>query len=726
MVRTNRISSWVGNFRRRQGVQRVPRQIIPSIPRQNLRILILLTDEDDISSKNFCRFIIDNIFVNDNIDVYKPTSSEESNLPGLMQKFWDQGYRLFIATHGSTSFASIFDWLNSKNDVIYINTLSTVSSESFLTSIPTNSIRTSMNDLNIIRYLLYEIIPKFKQLLINTNNHEVYAPLLNIDSNEVKFKYIVYIYEPSLYTTSYKNTMQFLIDNFDNSSEVVFVPIELDYGSNTLPDIAKYYLTFNNVSSTGYATSNEKPLIILNSSTPQSLLNRLKEIHYYDNYFITGDVFLTGDYTSKFIFNYAFSVNASFSEIGYKLSYYVDTTRSTGSKVSIIYDILSGLLPIFKSNISTNKIFVASSFLEKLKSLNYVSNNNWYDACLTMNHITYENYADVIPEEGPYEITYDLAIIKKIMAGSNLLSSIINNNYTLNYDNMSFTKLTKYVENIDKTNINTSNMPTLSYQENINKIKSFRPGASPVLNDEYDVYYTQKDFNDHIFFFKENFTRDLPEKMFAKYYCFENTSKYNIPIIYKILPTIKGYVSQDVYNLHSTMNSIERNLTLTIPEFSYIKNISTYNLLTSKYESKIDELYVVKPSFEITITDSIKELYIYFYLGNQVKLVNKYDSSTELIETLNSYVKVLVTIDWRVIKRKYIIGDVVTKISDNRKATIIGVSSSYYDLKIQYNDSLETEDVTQDDIAHSGILADHLNQHNFNDINDEYDDEYDG
>jgi hypothetical protein len=166
------------------------------------------------------------------------------------------------------------------------------------------------------------------------------------------------------------------------------------------------------------------------------------------------------------------------------------------------------------------------------------------------------------------------------------------------------------------------------------------------------------------------------------------------------------------------VNNIDRNLTLTIPGFSYVKNILTYNLLTSKYESKIDELHVVIPSFDITLTESVKELDICMYEGNQVNLVNKNDLSTELIETLKSYIKVHVTIDWLIIKRKPNIGDVVTKISNNRIARIINVSSNLYELKIQYDDTSEAEDVSQDDIWHSGILTYNLDQYNSDNTND--------
>ena len=84
------------------------------------------------------------------------------------------------------------------------------------------------------------------------------------------------------------------------SKEVIFVPIELDTNTNTLPDDAIYYLTFNNISNKGYLTSTERPIIILNSLTPQSLFDRLTEENYYDNYFITGDPFIFQSYTTKY------------------------------------------------------------------------------------------------------------------------------------------------------------------------------------------------------------------------------------------------------------------------------------------------------------------------------------------------------------------------------------------------------------------------------------------
>ena len=691
MVRTNRISTWVNNFSRRNPINPAPIQ--PIVLKQNQRMLILLTTDANNLSEQFCKFIINNGFVNSNIDVYKTNKLQEENLINIMQNFYNDGYRLFITYHNSSQFQSLFDWLNNNKDVVYINTASTVASDIFISSIPSNSFRASMNDLNALKVLLYEILPNLKAALVPNGNKELYISLPDASGNTPTFKNIIYIYDPSLYTTSYKETIQFLIDNYEYKDLLNFVPIELDPTSSLLPDNAKYYLTFNNVNQSGYYNSTEKPLIIINTMDPQSLLNRFTEEEYYDNYFITGDIFTTGVYTSKYEFKYAFALVSAFSSGGYKLSYYVDKTQSISPQILVMYNLCSELGTIFNENINSNKNFIASKFLDRLKFFNLIQNNYWYDLYVTLPTLTYENDVEEENHEGPHEITYDLSIIKS-KSGTDTYLVAVNKDYTLNYDLMAFTE------------------PLLSWQQNINKINSYKPNASTILTNEYDIFNLPDDFNKYKFFLNDNYSRDLPEKIYARYYCFKTTEQYKIPIINIDLSySLTGYVSQQVNNLQNSNNKIDRNLTLTIPVLSYIKLISDYDLLTNEYKSLQDDEIVDIPSFNVNLTDAIKEFDLYIYKGNIVRLIED-NTSITVKETLTSYIKVHINVNWLVIKQKYTVGSIVTKISDNTEATVVSIDQvNFFNLTITYNVLDEsgtpisvTENVTQDDVNPIGLL----------------------
>jgi hypothetical protein len=691
MVRNNAMAGWIDRFiRRTQGIQRQP---IPFVPRQNLRMLIIISSDYSADSEKFCKFFINNGFVSKNIDVHKSNEIEDANLPNLMQRFYNTGYRLFITTHSSSKFESLFNWLNSRPDVIYINSGSTVANENFLESIPSNSFRTSINDLNSLRALLYDILPNLKFSLITNGNTQLYSPLINTIENDMPFKYIVYIYEPSLYTNSYRDNIQTLINNYSFSKEVIFVPIELDPNTNTLPDDAVYYLTFNNISNKEFLTSAERPIIILNSLNPQSVFDRFTEEIYYDNYFVTGDPFIFQSYTTKFEFKYAFTLISAFNPIGYKLSYNIDRSQSVSTHVLMIYGICSQIGPLFNENISQNKTFISSQLLQKLKTFNYIKNNQWYDEYLTLQHISYENDFHSSEENEPHFTTYDLAILKHKW-NPDMVVIAVSTDYTLSYDQMTFTE------------------PLLTYSQNLIRMNLVKPNAyQPISNNEYDLFHLADDFNKFRSFLMENYSRDLPEKLFAKYYWFNATQQYSIPVININLPPITGYVIQNVYNLEIIENTIDSSLNLTIPAFSYDRVSLFYNKTRGMYDqAKQTTLPRVSiPSFNVVLTDSVKEFDLYFYNGNMAKIyksqTNFFGQTTfELIQSLISYVKVHVTVNWLVIKKKYTIGERATKISTNRKTLIKDISSDLFNLTIQYSDDNSIETVTQDDIAPTSLL----------------------
>jgi hypothetical protein len=688
MVRINTMSSWIDRFvRRTQGITRPPPRVF-----QNLRILILLESAASNDSVKFCQYIINNGFVNKNIDVYQSNIVEEKSYSQLMQRFYNRGYRLVIGVHNSALFQSFFDWLNRNQDFIYVNCSSTVATDSFIENIPSNSFRTNIDDLYALNILFNDILPNFKYALVPIGDTELYAPLENTVAESMPFKYIVYIYEPSLYTLGYKTNIEQILKTYTKGS-VVFVPIELDPSSNILPDDAIYYLTFNNASKREYMDSTEKPLIIINSLTPQTLLNRFTDSRYYDNYTITGDTFEFGPFITQFKFHYAFSIVSNFSHIGFKLSYFIDKTQSISPSTLAIYNICSVLGPIFSDHISTNRTFIARQFLQKLTNLNYIQNKTWYDKYLTMQHITYEEQ-----QTNNNVITFNLAILKHTWNPETYVVSVSNDN-RYDYNKIIFDE------------------PKFTYQQNLLTIENNRPNKFTFLDSKMDFFNDENDFKKYTDFLSTNYVRDLPLSEFAKYYCFNKTEKYDIPIIDITFP-IDAYVSQNVYNIENVVNNIETEIPVTIPSTIFQPHSIERDLDNPdhiNFMGKTDMEKITVPSFTINLTDAIPVLYLITYNGNELNLFKHSEniSGNEeedhyLYENIKSYVKWTIPINWLIIKKKYSIGDIVSNVNDDRKATVIEISENYYELGIKYIDDDSIEYVKQKDVNPYGELLNNL------------------
>jgi hypothetical protein len=296
-----RMSARIDNYERRNEGRRNEgrrNEVRKVLPKEILKRIIIIMDS--YSSKNsvdFIKLIINSNSVIDGIDMYngpckgtKIETTQINNLSELFQYFYDKGYRMFISNNFSSDTYTAFNWIKSHNDVIIFNTFSTVASDDFLINIPINLIRTSVHDLDMLRYFTDKVLNNFYKYISEIGNDKISYPLSKSEPNTNPFSIIVYIYEPSIFTDGYLNNLLELNDSPSNQHNIEIVSIKLENG--VLPELAKYYLTFNNISSAKYIDSLKKPLIIFNSENPDSLFSYLDDPKYYDNYTLFGDEYI--------------------------------------------------------------------------------------------------------------------------------------------------------------------------------------------------------------------------------------------------------------------------------------------------------------------------------------------------------------------------------------------------------------------------------------------------
>ena len=191
----------------RIGGWRLKYEQIPIVKRPNdvlNRVLVILMGVFSQNEYNFLRTIASNNSLPFNFDIYYG----DGNLLDLLKTNYDRGYRIFISTHGSFPLAEIFEWLNSRPDVLVINTPSTLSVQNYsallgVDVLPYNLIRTAIPDDEMILTLFKDILFKLPNILKTSEQNELYEPLQNIPSHVFPFNNIVYIHLKSGYTDGY-------------------------------------------------------------------------------------------------------------------------------------------------------------------------------------------------------------------------------------------------------------------------------------------------------------------------------------------------------------------------------------------------------------------------------------------------------------------------------------------------------------------------------------------
>jgi len=676
-----RMSARVNQFNRRNN-------IIKNIPKEILkRIIIIMDSYSSKKSVEFVKLLINSNLVINNIDVYNGPCKETTigntkinNLSELLQFFYNKGYRMFISNNYSSDMYNALNWIKSHNDVIIFNTFSTLASNDFLNNIPINLIRTSVNDLDMMKHFIGKVINNFSKNISEIGNDKISLPLSKNKPGEIPFSVVVYIYEPSIYTSSYLNNLQEIIYKSNNQNNIELVSIKLENG--ILPDLAKYYLTFNNISKTKYIDSVNKPFIIFNSENPDSLFKYLDDQKYYDNYTLFGDTFSSKLYKTKYPFTAAFVNISNFSDIGYRLSYLVDNDQSITPQTLNIYNILSQCGSIFMSAISKNKyVFNSYEFIALLNKYFIVSNGgDWgekyinvykYISAPLLNSQLFENKIELLCS---YHEWNPNAII--VYSSSSTI---------LNYNHI-----------VMKNDLNT-------FLQNTQRIEIIKPNIDGLLDNVVEYYISESNVNIYMNFLENNYKNNFPKHMFTEYYIYKSSLIYKIPIIFPKPIEISKVILKDEYVLPVGETNSTLEIPIQISNIVYDTKVYYYDIITQDFiniltDNYLEETYDV---IDLTLEDSSPSIKLHLYRGNLLN-VGTYDEITNTFTTtekIRGYVSQDININWLIIETEYVIGDKIIVKDSIKIGKVTGVSDDKYIITALLDDDITETTYNQTQIT---------------------------
>lgn len=679
-----RMSSRIDQFDRRNNrnntIKLLPKEVLQ-------RIIVIMDSYSSKKSVEFVKLIINSKSVINNVDMYngpcketKIGTTQINNLSELLQFFYDKGYRMFISNNYSSDTYSAFNWIKSHNDVIIFNTFSTVATDNFLNNIPKNLIRTSVHDLDMLRYFIDKVLINFYKYISSDGNETISLPLSKTIPDHCPFSIIVYIYEPSIYATGYLNNLQNLINatnaiNSQNSIELVSIKLE----NGLLSELAKYYLTFNNVSNSRYMDSLDKPLIIFNSENPDSLFKYLDDQRYYDNYTLFGDTFSVDTFKTMYDFTYAFVNVSNFSDIGYRFSYLVDETQSLSPQTLNIYNILSQCGNIFMTAIIKNKfVFNSYYFIDLLNNYFIISNGDWT-----------EKYVNVYK--------YITSTLNNKITGSNL-------ELLCSYHQWNPNAIVVYSASSTVLNYNHMDMGNDSntYFQNTQRIENIKPNIDDFLDNVVEYYISENNVTIYSNFLEGNYKNNLPTHMFTKYYIYKSTIKYKIPVIVLEPIVISKVILKDKYVLAEGETNSVLEIPIQIPSIEYDTKVYYYDTITEEFINILTDNYLEETydGIDLTLEDSSPNIKLHLYRGNLLN-VGTYDENTNIfttIEKIRGYVLQDININWLIIETEYAVGDNIIVKNSGNMGTITGISENKYVITVLLEDHTEETTYNQTEI----------------------------
>jgi len=366
------MSGWIDNFLRRRGefMFEFPKPGPPGPPppiSPNNKIIVLMSPTYPIGY-DLIKYIINLGLVTSNVETYLQKNGED--IVTLVNNYYNKGYRFFIGTQNSKELTSLTSFFIEQTDCCYFNTYSTI----FNLQMPTNMIRSVVNDYTLTQYINNYFVLNVDNLLGISKNMLMYTPLSLTPTDEPAFKHFVYIYEASSYTEEFLNMLQQTNDPNLNITIETFLIGETE----PLPDLLIELLIANPVSGVDYQTSN-KTLFFLNSSNPQNLLNKITNELWYDNYFFFCDPFFDDLLKTSYPFYYSFLGAGCFSSIGYKLSQQIDPNQDISPTALAVVNLIIQLGQWYLNNAKPETTM--PELLYTLKSIQYLNqgnDDNWY------------------------------------------------------------------------------------------------------------------------------------------------------------------------------------------------------------------------------------------------------------------------------------------------------------------------------------------------------------
>ena len=138
-------------------------------------------------------------------------------------------------------------------------------------------------------------------------------------------------------------------------------------------------LNSNPISNENYKNS-VKTLFIINSSTPQSLMNLFNQQSYTDNYILFGDPFFNTKLNTNILWSYSLILMGNYSQMGYKYSKFVDATQNISPMTLGLVDVLVHFSNIYKNkyNLSIPDLLIFLKNIELIKCSELNKRTSWF------------------------------------------------------------------------------------------------------------------------------------------------------------------------------------------------------------------------------------------------------------------------------------------------------------------------------------------------------------
>ena len=616
----------------------------------------------------------------------------------VLDTLYERGFRCFITTFGSGTTQDLFDWIDGKDDVIFFGVQSTVGSEEFMEDAPDRLIRTSISDNYMVQKLFNDILPNFKSLLMQGGYES--AELFNDNELGVNpFKKIVYIYEPSTYTLNYGNELKIMTEK----KGLEYESYELEeYPSNPTPyyirnndvslkngDIIQA-LTSHNVDNEEYKDSDDKPLIIFNSERGSDMFVSLDKEEYYNNFTMFGDTFT--DMKTRFPFIQGFMPVGNFSQLGYRISNKLFDNLYMNPQLLSIYSLCLEMTPVYLSLVD-NGVFDAEEFVNKMYYYEWLKNESWAEKYLTIFKPTFKETGVVIPEKpadisderwelyfgvNRYEIDENDLIVMKHEVNPVQLVSVV--------------EKSKLIPKAEDDN-------QFDYDENISRLGSLLGEIDDILDDEVNYYNDEDDRERFLEFLDEDHKDPMLPEEFTLYKVNKTLTEIESLDNDLLLDTVTLDLSISKKDYEEAQENGEFRINVKIPAIKYDVDEIFYDsgnkVLVNKLRKDFkEETYGEQ---EITITSLSQESFVVVYKGHVVRMGAYLEDLDEfdVQQTIRTFVKIPLKINWLVIYHEFKVGDKVLVIPNSRSGVVVEVADNKWEIKVEY-DNDDGNDLTND------------------------------
>ena len=676
-------------------------------------VLYLLNNRRSEEHVDYVDYLINNNVVT-NLD--REIFPNDEPLSNYLDKYYNEGYRVFISDSGSGPTKRTFPWLKAHPYAFLINTSSTVNTDEFIDAQPNNFVRVSMDDTLLLDQLINDIFPNLSELLkignsslityLSNNEDEEDTENDNTENDNTEnndqpdatsffpFKEIVYIYTSSLYTDGYLESLTNATKSKDVTMTVFEVPDPYD-DNYDWTNIHNKLL--ENPLDDDYDVDN-KILFIFNSSNGNEILHILERNEngdFYNNFVMITDALSPDTLETSHPFVFCMVTYGIFSPYGNKIQKKVDLTESLSPIVLASNDVQKMISGIFRNVYQEGANNPPNTFSSALTNVDIIENNNWNEDYLSVWMLE-----SSLNDNNKYSQVLKLQLMRH-KTNPIAISAVLDPTLVLS------------LENLESTVQGNPYYELRSWDQNrewMNNPKTDQDGI--IYDSAATVFVTDPYKSRYIAALERHYTKTMSNILFMQWYVYHNLNKYKPPEIEsQILDTFELDLFIDITNgyedaITSSLSSDSSdNLTIPAQTIDDLKIIyidedtkEIYNNLTSNIPStEID--YIDLRTFNLAAATN--EFNIDIYNKGDMYRVGKLNENGdfELKYEFRDVVIQPVKITHKYIDHHYQVGDTnIIDISSSLMVTIVSIDETGYYIVVRYDDTGETATVTVDQL----------------------------